>query len=363
MPKDGIGTENYLSEAVSGKYYSIIDKHKLKKRAREDLIKENRLSQIFSATFNNSVQFQNKFFDFIDYHKKSKVKPFAVTQDKQSIRNKIFYIDIIIYNINKKTKEPLITIENKVGSKLYKTQLINYNKIEELENTTKLAIAKHVYDRYKYINIGWEIFRWSDFHNFLFTKVFSGIDDFLIKNFLHYLEVNQLAIEHEIKKNELDDLTLAMHQLRNQDKAPTYHNIYTEPSFYMTIKKYIDMLYEIFNEAKINTTISKRINFRQFRPFIGYYESKSNEDRDDLWVGMEFTLKIRVKRNDVKYIGTGITFLQGEVPSYEIITYAVKTDYYAGPGRLKSKYRNNDLIYEKYSKQVIRNWSKWLKNS
>lgn len=114
---------SYLAEVLKGNYGNY---------------SEDRLSQIFSATFNNSTFFKRAFLHTISITKIPEFnKLISKTQMNFGSSNEDARIDIIIYKDNR----PFIIIENKVESPLTKSQIIKYNKIKQLNKCKKVALV------------------------------------------------------------------------------------------------------------------------------------------------------------------------------------------------------------------------------
>lgn len=320
--------KKYLLEVIDGRY---------------DLWEENRLSQIFCATFNNSRKFQKIFFELIGYHH---IGEFHAETKKENM-------DIWIYANNR--RKPKIVIENKIEAELTPGQLRKYNKNDKVKNAKKIALVKFYFPFEK--TLGWKIIHWVDLYGLLIKnskpKKLEEIDAFLIGNLLNYLEVLQMSRIYEIKKEDLKSLTKAVWFLGHVSNKGI---ISLKNPIFKTADDYINMIESVIELTRNEPFFKKRIgkNF-QFTPYIGW--NQENEGEKTPWIGVEITLSN--KHKSIKHIGTGINFIKRKDGyRYDIMTYAADKDY----NYIQEKpYGNNDLKFEIYSKQVILCWKKWLK--
>lgn len=172
---------SYLEEALAGGYSDY---------------SEDRLSQIFCASFNHSSRFRKLFLETVNLDSKSYAALSAQTQISYEAGKKDARIDIIIY----KNGKPYIVIENKVDAPLTNKQLSKYNKIKDLRRCKKLAVVKHYFD--SIIQGQWKIYHWADLYSAYKLAFVAGIsnqvDKFVISNFVEYLEMMNMSRVHQI---------------------------------------------------------------------------------------------------------------------------------------------------------------------
>lgn len=312
---------------------------------------EDRLSQAFSASFNNSEMFRKLFLKFIDFPSTNRL--YTLTQKNFKAGDKDARTDVCIFD---EKNQPIIVIENKIDSKLGSKQLRKYNRVKELAHAKrKIALVKHNFEPPP-DELGWEVYHWSDLHE-LYSKHAEKlekrqIDKFIIQNFVDYLEELQMSNVHIIRGDELKELAKAIHVLRNDDEP--YCHLKTQ--VFETANNFLKIIEQIVKMARKEETISKRMgkNFR-FSPWIGctYYE---NEKRYNAWIGVE--LDLRKPFQKISSIATGLYFNDKREQQYEIFTEAYDEQDYD----VKSvKYPYKDLTFDKYAYQAIELWKKWLR--
>jgi hypothetical protein len=312
---------------------------------------ENRLSQVFSATFNNSEKFRKLFLKFIEYPIANNLR--SLTQKSFKINGKDARIDLCIVDAKDK---PLIIVENKIESHLGLNQLKKYNRIKQLVKTKKVALVKHHFAPFA-DNLGWKICHWTDLHGYFskFVKTIGRqpIDKFIIENFLDYLEELRMSQVRIIKGDDLKELAKAIHKIRNAN-APYYH-LY-RPVFQVA-NDYVNMLGQIVNLARQEEIITKRIrsNFR-FSPWIGNWWEANDQKKGNVFIGIEIRLSRKFK--DIFSIGTGL-HLNDQLEQYcAVTTYTFSRD---NTYLHETEYKAKNLVFEKYADQVINSWKKWLK--
>lgn len=227
---------NYLSEVISGGYQSY---------------SENRLSQIFAASFNQSKQFQRKFFNFVGYRIKKGIYS-ARREVSQVFRGGKGRNDIIIDRkiFNKKLDE--IVIENKIEEQLGNIQLKNYNKISGLPQK-RVALIKSCYEIID-DKLNWNVKHWHEFYLYLKNQKYKTIDDFVIKNFLNHMEELQMDAVNTITKEELIKISNFFYNTRYVLNNP-YTAINPQNVNYN--------LFEIMNNyIKMLTSIVDRVNIK-----------------------------------------------------------------------------------------------------
>lgn len=327
---------SYLNESLRGGY---------------DFASEDRLSQVFSASFNSSVRFQKCFFEFI------RSKTFS---DATCINQQVFLAgskcrpDICIQS----ARRIRIAIENKVEAPLTITQLRSYSKIKELANAKKIALVKHFFEPFSAAK-GWRIRRWSDFYRFLECKMRAidqnGVDCFIMKNFLLHLEELSMKTPARIKKSDLQLLAKAIYQLRNEHGP----NFSLKKPIFEIANTYVDMLETVVNKSREEPVIRRRVGRSyRFNPGLGaYYEN--DKERKHMRAMIYTEIRWNKKINGLRVIGAGLIFSNRRPRNYRFVTYAQP----APGGEFKKcvEYERKDLVLDLYAKHIISNWKKWLK--
>jgi hypothetical protein len=325
---------SYLEEVLAGGYSDY---------------SEDRLSQIFCASFNHSNRFKKIFLDLVKLNNKSHAALTAQTQISYGLAKEDARIDVIIY----KNKKPYIVIENKVEAPLTNVQLGKYDKIHDLDQCKKIAIVKHYFDNV--VRGQWKVYHWADLYSALKMSVDSGIcnpiDNFVVSNFVEYLELMNMSRVNQISKSELTGFSKAIYKLRNKKYISlTNRNVFeTGNQLLSTLEEVIDLV----RQEQILTKCIGR-NFR-FTPNIGsWWQEEKIENNLSITVG----ISVPKTKNKIKYLGTGFFFYDDDPKKYDIMTYA---QLKGGGEFIKvAYYYKKDLVTDVYAKEVISYWKKWV---
>jgi hypothetical protein len=329
---------NYLLEAISNGY---------------KFNSENRLTQVFCATFNNSSIFRKIFASFVKMKLPS--NSYATTQTRYLLKNdENGILDIAIYKKN--SEHPLLIIENKIEADLTFEQLKKYNKLVGINKVKKIAIVKYFFlDIDQRLN--WSVYRWSEFYEHIMKKLdklkIPPLHEFIISNFLDYLKEIGMSSILSIAKNDLSLLAEILYQMRCNNKPLCC--IRKEP--FKVASYYIQMLEDIVFNMHADPIIHKRLAKRLvFSPWLsGWYDDEKTEKRKNLWIGFE--IQLAKPYNRIHRIGTAIHFYNNSKSNYQIIACVQDKE---GDYLHQTKYPVGDLIFEKYRSQVITFWRKFL---
>lgn len=330
----------YLKEILTGDYPSY---------------NEDRLSQVFSASFNNSVLFKKVFLSHIKIQYKSLSDYYSKTQINFGTLNGEARIDIVIF----KKKKPVIIIENKVNAPLKMKQLNKYNSIEELKGCLKLAIVKHYFEDFTQ-NTYWKILHWSDLFQIFKTRLEKGIsnqiDAYIVTNFMEHLELMKMSRINKISNIDLTNFADTINAIRTEG-MPSIS--LTSKNIFETGTQILSMLEEIINLTRQESLLLKKIgkNFR-YSPRLDYWYQDELLDNNNLMISANIT--ISNSTNNVKFIGTGFFFYNNRPKKWDLMTYAQSTP--SGDFIHESYYQKKNVILEDYAKQVIDSWKKWLKS-
>ena len=358
----------YLINAAKGKF---------------ELTYENRLSRIFSASFNSSTLFRKMFFEFIGFGK-SYIKYFAKTEVCNIIydgslikrfKNKKGLNDITIYYSNE--KEPVIIIENKIEADFELKQIEKYNAIikqNRWKPRKKLLMLKYFKEKE-----GWESYHWNNFHLYLKDNIKQlnrdykhEVDKFIINNFLKYLEELGMAYVTKIKKSEFKNVANCIYLITNysklEEKPAWISNIYSNGAF-ATLNNFISMLQDIFSDVRNEPFLRNKIEKKkiQFTPRMGYYPAEDKAGKTinrSLYIGFE--IKVKNVKKPIKYLGTSIDFYSNNNNFRGIFAYASDEDNYIDKFAKEYKFIKDGkggeeiLHYHNYYKFVKNAWEKFI---
>lgn len=316
---------------------------------------EDRLSQVFTASFNHSEIFRKLFLKFIGYPFTKTL--YALTQRSFNSGGKSVRIDVCIFDKQEK-ESPVVIIENKIEAPFTLKQLKTYNRVRQLARAQKVALVKHYFDPLPE-EVGWKVYHWTDLHERcldIIKKVEKKqIDSFIIQNFLDYLEELQMSKVRLIKGADLKELAKAIHKIRNVDEP--YFHLNKSISVFQTANDYLTMLEQIVDMARQEKLITKRIgrSFR-FSPWIGSWWKDEEKTKANVWIGVELDLSKKFKK--ISSIGTGIEFNDLAEDDCKIVINAYQDDFTC---LHEVKYKDVDLSFENYKDQVINSWKKWLR--
>lgn len=329
----------YLKEILTGNYSNY---------------NEDRLSQIFSASFNNSILFKRLFFSTARVKHKSLTNYSSQTQINYSLKEEEARIDIIIYYKDK----PVLIIENKVDAPLTMNQIRKYSRISELSKCRKIAIVKHYFESFSR-SYGWEILHWVDFYVLFKRKYERGIsnkiDHYIISNFLEHLELMNMARVNKISKGDLINFSNAIHKIRTDGK-PSISLV--NKNVFETGTQLLSFMEEIIDLAHQDPKLVKSVgrNFR-FSPRLEYWYLGEVSKNNNLMLVVSITLKKPIK--NVKTLGTGFFFYNKTPNKYATITFA--NDSNGGDFIREKEYLKKEIVFDEYAKHVISTWKSWIK--
>ena len=307
---------------------------------------ENRLSRIFSATFNHSPPFRKAILGLLDerYYPTST----ASIQESYRARGEKSIIDILLKHKNR----IIAIIENKIDATLTGAQLKKYNQIREFRKVRKRFCFVKSTSPIEQCPASWKIIYWHDIHSLLLKKCSK---DFFSKNFMEILEEHNMITPQKITNTDLKQLAKAFHQIRYQKKPWITGKL----QVFETVNKYNAMLAELWIMAKKDEVIQKRIG-RSFRPVVSWWDPDVDRPKrgrsSPIWIGA--WLRLPKPYKTIKFLTTGLYF-SDKPESYNITSDALKKDY-EEVGNV-NEYTKHDLVFAEWSKQVLNFWKRKLR--
>jgi PD-(D/E)XK nuclease superfamily len=326
--------DTYLREAMWGEYrYGS----------------ENRLSQIFSASFNQSEVFRKAVGDFFGCMTLRQ----AVSRTEEGHNTKFgpARLDIVVRT---RRGRPLLIIENKVKAKFGVDQPRKYCSVDELKRCRKYCLLKH-YKAQSDVHHAWELRYWGGFYlHLLKQQRKQSKEDFFAENFLATLRDYEMDNPTTIKRADLKRLAKAMNEIRYSEKPDLSLN---EPTFEVMVdlKK---MLADLFRKAVTTKNLRNRAG-KSFRPKMrtSYWWDDDPKMRM-LWVGCDTDLKKAYK--GITGFGAAL-ILYGERhrEKYDLIAYVIESNGY---WRSDIKcYGRTDVDCSEFCDMAIKYWDRVLR--
>jgi len=314
---------------------------------------EDRLTQIFSASFNNSKEFRKIFLNLIGV---------GTRQDLRSETQKQYgdsKLDVLILKENK----PYIVIENKVDSTVYASQLRKYNSIKAVKNAKKVLIVKHLPDRK--IPKQWKVIHWVDLYmelsKLLENRDLPEIDKFICSNFASYLKEMGMYIPPKISKKDFYEMCEFIKRIRKDGQFELSINKVAIESL-LTFVLYIQEITKIVFKEKEYNDIKKKIArgrcpTRQYIR-INYLDDEANNKHFNIFIGSQF-INLKNFNKDIWWIGAGVFIdLKGGscIKAFAGKDYGWSVEY-----SKEDNFEVREAIYfEEFKEFVIKSWRKYL---
>lgn len=163
-----------------------------------------------------------------------------------------------------------------------------------------------------------------------------------------------MARVNKIDYKNLQDLASVFNKLKMDEKP---HVALSNKNIFETGMNIISMLEEIIDLAHQETSLTKRIG-KSFRanPFLSWWYDENYPKP----AGISITVNVSVPHSasKIKFLGAGIFFYNKNPKKFELAVYGQHKS--AGDFAKEMTYSRKDLIFEVYSKLVIKNWVKWI---
>ena len=324
---------SYLAEAMKGGY---------------DFDSEDRLSQVFSASFNHSPTFRRLFYSF------AKIKPLtnprSTTQQCEKHPDNDGRLDVCL----KEGNQERVIIESKKDARLEIEQLIRYSKMHP--TTKRIALVKNCIKPFQTAK-GWTILHWGDFYRHLknssTTTNGMSIDGFIINNFCSHMEGVELNTVTKIKDTALVSLSRVLCSMRTEQQSEMSLSL----PIFETASGFVAMLEGIIERASENSSIQKVVaKDCRVAPKLRWYTHEEYGPSCEIFV----RLNVKYSKHPVLSVSTRIVFLENifqvfiERKMRNRKSAAKKEVEYLVP-------RETGLKYDDYADHVIGQWAKWLK--
>ncbi|HBD95386.1 MAG TPA: hypothetical protein DC057_14555 [Spirochaetia bacterium] len=313
---------------------------------------EDRLSQVFSATFNNSCIFKEIFIRFIDANLNSKL---LSSKTQLTFSNNDSRLDICI--LSKKEEFIEIVIENKIEAILTTQQLAKYDSIKQIKKSIKVAFVKYYFLENQYKN--WKILHWSEFAREIIDCIskhnIDSIELFIINQFLNHLEKLNMYLIPKIEKSDFLDFCNTMTEIRKNEKI---HLSLKQKNIFSTAELLMKYFEEIVEISRKNESLLKIIgkNYR-FNPYFNWWSPDIEKNTPDYNISLCAQITLSKIYKEIKNIGIGVQIDCTIKKNHKISIYALtKEDYYSN----EYIYSPKDIIFKHLSETTVSKWKEFL---
>ena len=220
---------------------------------------ENRLTQIFVASFNSSETIRRAVGVLLSIPNATKLNAISEVHDGAG------RIDVVL----RRDAKEICRIENKIEAQLTIQQMRLYaRKRNGTGKPTRVVALVKRYPADAAVLRQFGIFRWSSLGRLLMRSGLnlSVTDGFVSVNFRHHLEELGMANIDQIPLAKLRDLGKAMHSLRTTSFPE--HSL-SRASFFETATDVLSICQDLIDEARKDVDLRKRIgNALRFNPYI-----------------------------------------------------------------------------------------------
>jgi len=308
---------------------------------------ENRLSQVFAASFNHSHRFRDLFHSF------TRIPSFVDSRALTEQHTADGRLDICI--CDKHGRKAII--ENKVDAPLTVRQLRRYAR--EHQDAKKIALVRDFFEPFS-SQTEWRICHWGDFYRHLVRGIEHGaqasVDHFVISNIITYLEDMDLNTVSAIELHDLDVMAQSLVKLRALKPDATLPIYPSGGSVFETANSFTSMLRSIVERSKSEPSITRKAakNYR-FAPYLKHHAA-TWDSRPYFEMGVSIRAHPRNKK--VRAIYTAIRLYDGDRDNHRVVVYKMMKD---GQQRLCPHRGKGDVLeFESYCEHVINLWRKWL---
>jgi hypothetical protein len=330
----------YLSEAIKGKYHEG---------------EENRLTQVFAASFNQSAIFRKKVCELCDIAFENSLR--MVTQS----RGEEGQIDILLIS----GKRAILGIENKIDAPLDIKQLQQYERDHGFMPSEVLAIVKRLPSNLDDFG-NYRIKKWSALYDALNRLLEGGgvdidsRDGFVLGEFKKHLEDINMARVTQIKRGHLRKLADAVDAIANRKREAVSLK---DVDFFAVASDFRFVLEDLV--AEVNSPNHRDLveavgKGTRFNPFL------SNCLEDELYAGTMISVDIYLKKekpSSINSLEAGIYFPVQKEGEYQIFASCLDPqEYELEREELKGKriYDQDNFDVDKFINETLRCWKKWL---
>lgn len=316
---------------------------------------EDRLTQIFVASFNSSGTFRRAVGALLSISNATTLNATSQVHDGAG------RIDVVIC----RNAKEICRIENKIDAPLTIQQMRLYSRKRtgNVNPTRVVALVKR-YPADAAVLSQFDIYRWSSLDRLLTRSELDATftDGFVTLNFHRHLEATGMANVDHIPLASLRDLGKAIHALRT-DSFP-YLSL-SRSNFFETATHILSMCQDLIEEARKDVELSKRIgrSFR-FNPKISSTRREDGEGKKNL-EELTLTASIILKKplNNIKEIQAGIAISAKDPTKIAIGTWFLnpdnfyKDEIFAKSATLQVK---GDLQADDFIRFCLKKWRKAL---
>jgi len=288
---------------------------------RHECYSEDRLTQIFVASFNSSRNIRRAVGKLLSIPEAEAAKLKATSQ----VHDGAGRIDVVLHSETEEVRR----IENKIDAPLTKSQMRRYALNGNGKKMRVVAFVKR-YPAEAAVLKEFGVFRWSFLDRLLGIEKLdsTNTDGFVSINFHQHLKDLGMAKVDSISLAELRDLAKALHTLRTK---PYPYLSLSRTNFFETATNVFSICQDAIEEARKDPELRERIGtaFR-FNPEISYVVNE--DDGRKKLTAVLLTARIMLKKpvNDIKSIQAGIAIAIGaqELTKFAIGTWFMDPDWH-----------------------------------
>ena len=320
--------------------------------------KEDRLTQLTAASFNQSKIFRGCLLDFLGVRNAKRIaNATAKTQISAQHHGDLGRLDLQIIRGDR----VVAIIENKVDSALYPGQLNFYSRDPDLESAKKIALVKHYFNMEGSIG-NWVVLHWRDFYLALCKRLDSkqsipALDGFIINNFKQYLEASHMHIPTEISKKDMNELARMLYCIRYPQKNK-YHGIHPKGPVFETAADWVRIMESIFEESRLVSKLTKAARKKyRFNPCVSHWKDEEPGEKNYRWLAIHAKIPFAKPRGKTRSVGMGL-FVEDN-GKWQVVVFR----NVVGSERLDEKKiidGRGNVQYAALSKMVLAQWKKWL---
>lgn len=318
---------------------------------RHAAFSEDRLTQIFVASFNSSKIVRRAVGELLSIPETTKLKAASQVHDDGN------RIDVVLHRDSKE----ICRVENKIDAPLTLDQMRRYARTGHGKKMRVVALVKR-YPADADVLSQFEIFRWSSLSRSLAKQNVDPVltDGFVSLNLQHHLKELGMAKVDRIPLARLQDIGKAIHSLRTEN----FNHSLSRMDFFETATDVLSICQDLIDEARKDVTLCNRIGstFR-FNPRISSVLTEEEDGKRLTEITLTAGVTLKKPVNRIKQIVAGIAISVEDPTRIAIGTWFLNLDDYytteifAKAATLKVK---QELLADDFVSFCLNRWRKEL---